>query len=159
MTTCGSRARSGATSPSRDRPRFEAVDAVAFAIEGEPVTTFSAEGIELEGPQTREQYADWLPAVFVDRPAWGEPVTSPIRVAGLSNVFEAVSQVMLTDDDGLPLFEESVMATCGTGCWGEWSVDIPHDVDREQVGALIVWTNSAKDGSRIHVREQPVLLR
>jgi hypothetical protein len=100
-----------------------------------------------------------LPPIFVDYPAWGEPVTSPIHVSGLSNVFEAVSQVMLTDDDGEPLFEDRVMATCGTGCWGAWEIEIPYEVDRQQFGALIVWEFSAQDGSRIHIREYPVQLR
>jgi spore germination protein GerM len=139
--------------------RAAQVDEVVFYLEGEPVTVFSSEGIELDGPQTRSDYYDYLPAIFLESPAWGEPVTSPIQVEGLSNVFEAVSQVMLTDDDGLSLFEETVMATCGTGCWGEWEVSIPYTVDRDQVGALFVWENSAKDGSRINVREYPVLLR
>lgn len=139
--------------------RLDDVDAVAFEIEGEPVTTFSSEGIVLDGPQTRDQYTDWLPAVFIDHPAWGEPVTSPIMVSGVSNVFEAVSQLMLTDDDGLPLFEDFVMATCGTGCWGEWSAEVPYEVDRDQVGALIAWVDSAEDGSMTDIREQPVLLR
>lgn len=139
--------------------RLSGVDQVAFELEGEPVTVFSSEGIQLDGPQQREDYYDLLPAIFVDSPAWGEPVTSPIEVRGLSNVFEAASQVMLTDDDGLPLFEDSVMATCGTGCWGEWEVEIPYTVDRDQFGALIVWEFSAKDGSRINVREYPIQLR
>ena len=139
--------------------RIEQIDQVEFLIEGEPVTVFSAEGIELDGPQERADYYDLLPPVFVDSPAWGEPVTSPMAVSGLSNVFEAVSQVMLTDDDGAPLFEDSVMATCGTGCWGEWEIDVPYEVDRDQFGSLIVWENSAQDGSRINIREYPVQLR
>ena len=139
--------------------RLPDIEEVAFAIEGEPVTVFSSEGIELDGPQQRDDYYDLLPPIFVDFPAWGQPVTSPIEVSGLSNVFEAVSQVMLTDDDGGPLFEDTVMATCGTGCWGEWSVEIPYEVDRDQLGALIVWEFSAQDGSRIHIREYPVQLR
>jgi len=139
--------------------RVAGVDEVAFNLEGQPVDVFSSEGIELDRPQTRSDYYDWLPAVFVDSPAWAEPVTSPIEVKGLSNVFEAVSQIMLTDDDGLPLFEDTVMASCGTGCWGDWSVSVPYEVDRDQVGALIVWEISAKDGSRINIREYPVLLR
>jgi hypothetical protein len=65
---------------------------------------------------------------------------------------------MLTDDDGATLFEDHVMASCGTGCWGEWSVDIPYAIDREQFGTLIVWEISAKDGSQVNVREYPVLL-
>lgn len=140
--------------------RLPEIDEVAFNIQGEPVTVFSSEGIELDGAQTREDYYDsLLPPTFVDSPAWGEPVTSPIGVRGVSNVFEAVSQIMLTDDDGLPLFESHVMATCGTGCWGEWQIDVPYGVDREQYGALIVWEFSAKDGSRVNIREYPVQLR
>jgi spore germination protein GerM len=139
--------------------RIEGIDQVEFLIEGQPVTVFSSEGIELDGPQKRSDYYDQLPPIFVDSPVWGQPVTSPIPAYGLSNVFEAVSQVMLTDDDGLPLFEETVMASCGTGCWGEWEIEIPYTIDREQFGALIVWEISARDGSRIHVREYPVQLR
>lgn len=139
--------------------RLPDIDAVAFEIEGDAVTVFSSEGIELDGPQQRDDYYDLLPPIFVDHPAWGEPVTSPIEVTGLSNVFEAVSQVMLTDDDGEPLFEDMVMASCGTGCWGDWSIGIPYEVDREQFGALIVWEYSAKDGSRIHINEYPIRLR
>ena len=139
--------------------RLPDIEDVEFAIEGEPVAIFSTEGIELEGAQARDDFYDWLPPIFVDHPAWGEPVTSPIAVSGLSNVFEAVSQVLLTDDDGLPLFEDTVMATCGTGCWGEWSVEIPFTIDRDQFGALIVWENSAKDGSQINIREYPIQLR
>ena len=139
--------------------RLPEVDEVAFEIDGETVTVFSSEGIELDGAQQRDDYYDLLPPIFVDSPAWGEPVTSPIQVSGLSNVFEAVSQVMLTDDDGEPLFEDRVMATCGTGCWGAWEIEIPYEVDRQQFGALIVWEFSAQDGSRIHIREYPVQLR
>jgi spore germination protein GerM len=139
--------------------RFDGVERVEFLIEGEPVTVFSSEGTELAGPQDRTEFYDLLPPIFVDSPAWGEPVTSPIQVHGLSNVFEAVSQVMLTDDDGLTLFEETVMATCGTGCWGDWEIEIPYEVDREQFGSLIVWENSARDGSPINVREYPIQLR
>ncbi|HUG74612.1 MAG TPA: GerMN domain-containing protein [Acidimicrobiia bacterium] len=139
--------------------RVDGVDRVEFLIEGQTVEVFSSEGIELDGPQSRADYYDQLPAVFVDEPAWGEPVVSPLVVRGLSNVFEAVSQVMLTDDDGLPLFEGTVMATCGTGCWGEWEIEIPFAVDREQFGALIVWVFSAQDGSRVDVREYAIRLR
>jgi hypothetical protein len=138
--------------------RAAEVDEVLFSIDGEVVTVFSAEGIELDGAQQRDDHYDLLPPIFVDSPAWGQPTTSPIQVVGLSNVFEAVSQVMLTDDDGAPLYEDDVLATCGTGCWGEWQTEIAYTLDREQFGALIVWEFSAKDGSRINIREYPVIL-
>ncbi|MGB8361715.1 MAG: GerMN domain-containing protein [Acidimicrobiia bacterium] len=138
--------------------RLPDIDQVAFSINGEPVMIFSSEGIELDGPQARDDYYEQIPPIFVDSPAWGEPVTSPLTVSGLSNVFEAVSQVMLTDDDGAPLYEGTVMATCGTGCWGQWETEVEYEIDRPQFGALIVWEFSAKDGSRVNVREYPVLL-
>jgi spore germination protein GerM len=140
--------------------RLDGVDGVLFHLDGQAVTTFSSEGIELDATsQRRADYYDLLPPVFVDRPAWGEPVQSPVNVQGLSNVFEAVSQMMLTDDDGETLHDETVMATCGTGCWGEWDATVDYQVDRDQFGALIVWADSAEDGSRIHVREHLVQLR
>lgn len=139
--------------------RATGIEEVAFMIEGRPVSVFSSEGLVLDGPQARSDYYDLLPPIFVDSPAWGEAVSSPLEVTGLSNVFEAVSQVMLTDDDGLSLSERTVMATCGTGCWGTWAAVLDYEADRDQVGALIVWEYSAKDGSRVNVREYPVQIR
>lgn len=139
--------------------QYPTVDSVLLELDGEPVEVFSSEGLILEGPQTRDDYLDLLPLIFVDSPAWGEPVTSPVTVTGVANVFEATLQIMLTDDDGDPLFEDTVTATCGTGCWGDFTVTIPYEVDRDQFGALIVWDFSAKDGSRQNVREYPVQLR
>lgn len=139
--------------------RLPDVDEVDFRLAGEPVTVFSSEGIELDGPQQRENYYDLLPPVFVDQPAWGESVTSPFQVRGMSNVFEATSQLLLTDDDGLPFHEETVTATSGSGDWGEWQATVTYTLDREQVGAVIVWTDSPEDGSRTDVREYPIRLR
>lgn len=139
--------------------RFPTVDEVVFHLDGEPVEVFSSEGIILDGSQTRDDYLEQVPAIFVDSPAWGETVESPVTVTGIANVFEATFQMMLTDDDGEPLFEETVMASCGTGCWGDFSVEIPFEIDRDQFGALIVWEFSAKDGSRQNIREYPIKLR
>ena len=66
---------------------------------------------------------------------------------------------MLTDDDGESLFEAHVMASCGTGCWGEWAVEIPYSVDRSSSASLMVWEISAKDGNRVNVRGYRVVLR
>lgn len=137
-------------------PEIEGVD---FVLDGEPVDVFSAEGIILDHPQTRADYYDLLPPIFVDTPAWGSEVTSPFTVQGVSNVFEAVFQVMLTDGDGLPLFESTVMADCGTGCWGDFSVEVAYDHPGDEVGALIVWEPSPRDGAPTNVREYPIWLR
>lgn len=52
------------------------------------------------------------------------------------------------------------MATSSSGVdWGVFDFTIDYDVDRTQRGALIVWTSSAEDGSRIDIREYPLVLR
>ena len=63
---------------------FPPVDRVAFRLEGRPVTVFSGEGIELDGPIGRAWFADSgvVPPVLVERPAAGETVRAPLELAG-----------------------------------------------------------------------------
>jgi germination protein M len=138
--------------------RFDAVDSVLFELDGEPVSTFSTEGIELDGPQTRDDYLDFLPMIFVDDPAYGGTLDNPAHLSGVAAVFEAVFQAAVVDRDGLILAEPPYLTTTnGTG-WGTFDVTIEYEVDEPQWGSLIVWENSAKDGSQINVREYRVWL-
>lgn len=139
--------------------RVPDVESVVLHLDGQPVEVFSGEGLILDGPQTRDEYVDLLPAIFVDSPAWGEPVVSPMTVSGVANVFEATFRLLVTDDDGAPLSEEVVTASCGTGCWGDFSVEVPYDLVRDQFGAVMVWNESARDGSQENLREYPIQLR
>ena len=107
-----------------------------------------------------------LPAILIENPPYptsSDPSTVafvdyPLVASGTANVFEATISIALTDADGLILWEGFTTATCGTGCRGEWSVTIPYTVDVEQRGSLIVWEESAQDGSQTNVREHPVWL-
>ena len=111
----------------------------------------------LDQPVTRATYADdWLPAIFVDRPAWGASLGS--RVSGSADVFEAVFRLAVLDRNGATLLERQVTATCGTGCHGTFSVPVAYDVSRSQWGTLRVWDLSARDGRPVDVREYPVWL-
>jgi hypothetical protein len=49
------------------------------------------------------------------------------------------------------------MTSNGSG-WGGFDSTIDYELDREQVGAHIVWAYSAQDGAQIDVREYPVTL-
>ena len=138
--------------------QFPTVDAVRLLIEGVVVTEFSSEGILIDGPLTREDFDDQLPAIFVDSPHYFSPAGNPLRIVGNANVFEATFIATVTDNDGLILAEVPVTATCGTGCRGTFDVTIPYDVDVAQLGALIVFEASAQDGEPVNVREYPVLL-
>jgi hypothetical protein len=99
-----------------------------------------------------------LPAIFVDRPAWGASAGNPARINGIANVFEATFRVQLLDARGNLLAEETVTASCGTGCWGSFRTDLGYDVGRAQYGTLRVFAPSAKDGSPDDVTEYRVWL-
>ena len=138
--------------------QFPTVDTVSFELDGQPVTAFGGAGIVLDQPVGRDDYTDQLPAIFMDRPAWSAALTHPGRVSGLANVFEATFRVRLSDAKGAVLVDRQVMASCGTGCWGTFKVDLTYTVARGQYGTLRVYDRSAKDGSPENVTEYPVWL-
>ena len=138
--------------------QFPTVKSVRFQLDGEQVTTFSGEGVVLDTPVGRADYTDQLPAIFVDRPAWGGVLGNPARLAGLANVFEATFQVRTLDGAGRALAAKPVTASCGTGCWGTFDVTIQYSVGKAGWGTLQVFEPSAKDGSRTNITEYPVWL-
>jgi len=138
--------------------QFPGVTGVKIELDGEPVTTFSSEGIELLNPMRRGDSLDQLPALFIDAPAWGATAQSPLQVSGMANVFEAQFRIELLDSRGNSLADATAMATCGTGCWGEFSELIVYSVAETQWGTLRVYEPSAKDGSPINVAEYRVQL-
>ena len=138
--------------------QFPTVDGVLFKLDGKPVTVFGGAGVVLDHPVGREDYTDQLPAIFVDRPAWGAALVHPGRVSGLSNVFEATFRVRLMDAKGSVLVDRQVMASCGSGCWGTFRVDLSYTVAKGQYGTLRVYDRSAKDGTPENITEYPVWL-
>ena len=138
--------------------QFPTVQAVLFEIEGRAVTVFSSEGLILDGPVGRANYDDLLPAIFVDRPAYGAGLGNPARITGTANVFEAAFLITLLDGSGATLVEVPAMATCGTGCRGTFDVTLRYSVPAAGWGTLRVWDGSAKDGSPENVREYPIWL-
>jgi hypothetical protein len=119
-------------------------------------------GVEGSDPEPAAGRADYqsivLPAIFVDRPAWGAAAGNPMRVTGLANVFEATFQAQVLDGKGGILAEKTVMATCGTGCWGSFKTDIAYTIGKAQYGTLRVFALSARDGQPENVTEYRVWL-
>jgi germination protein M len=140
--------------------QFSTVDRVSFKLDGKPVGVFSSEGILLPRPVTRATYRnDFLPPIFVDRPAWGAALVSPGHVTGVANVFEAQFRIALLDRKGRALVDRPVLATAGTGTWGRFDVTVSYDVSTAQWGTLRVWDNSEGDGRMESLREYPIYLR
>jgi hypothetical protein len=136
--------------------QFDSVDAVRFTVDGRPLTNFG--GYELDKPQRREDFAEALPWILVETPDVGDRVSSPVRIAGTADVFEAVVSIAILDANGDVVSSSFTMATCGTGCRGDYSTDVRYDVDRTQEGTIRVYEVSAKDGSAINVVDIPVTL-
>ena len=138
--------------------QFPTIDGVRFELDGVPVTSFGSEGVVLDQPVRRTTYTDALPAIFVDRPAWGGVLGNPARLVGLANVFEASFQARILDAAGHSLAAGTVTASCGTGCWGSFDATIRYSVASARWGSLEVYDLSAKDGSVENRSDYPVWL-
>jgi len=57
----------------------------------------------------------FIPPIFLESPAVGDTVHSPLHVTGLANTYEATCQVRLVDAAGRMVVDHYVMATAGTG--------------------------------------------
>jgi spore germination protein GerM len=138
--------------------QFPTVELVEILIDGTAVDSIGNAGIDLGRGVDRADFTSQLPAIFVDRPAWGAALGPNVRVSGMANVFEATFRVRLLDANGSTLVDRQVMASCGSGCWGTFRVELDYTVSRAQYGTLRVYDRSAKDGSPEDVTEYPVWL-
>ena len=138
--------------------QFPTVRGVNLKLEGEPVTVFSGEGIILDQPMTRRSYRDRLPPILVESPLIGERISSPIKISGTADVFEAVVSISILDAQGQEIANTTTMATCGTGCRGAYSTSLGFVVDQTQAGTVRVYEVSAMDGRPINVVDIPVIL-
>lgn len=138
--------------------QFPTVNGVTFKLDGEPIDVLGGEGIIIDHPMSRTDYEDMSPAILVESPTIGDTISSPVRITGTANVFEAVFRVNIVDYDGLILADEVVTATAGTGTRGTFDVTIPFTLTKPGQGWIIAFSESPKDGSHINTVEIPVQL-
>ena len=118
------------------------------------LTQFPGARISYDGESVnRSDFEQFTPSVLVESPLPFEEVTSPITAVGTANTFEANFQYELLDADGEIVDENFVTATSGTGTRGTFEFTT---ADFDDVAALVVFENSAEDGSRIHEVEIPL---
>jgi hypothetical protein len=96
-----------------------------------------------------------LAPIVVRAPAHGARVSSPVRVSGTADVFEATFQLEVRAGGRL-VSKRTIHATSGTGTRGTWAVKL-----RLPSGnvTLVLYEASAKDGSHIHVVRVPLHVR
>lgn len=138
--------------------QFPAVERVVLMMDGEVVDVFTGEGLMLDEPQERGDFEYVLPAIFLESPTPGETVGNPARLQGTANTFEAAFMVRITGRDGSTIVEVPAMATAGTGTRGTFDVSVPYPLAAGGNGTIVVYEQSAKDGSDINVIEVPVTL-
>jgi hypothetical protein len=102
---------------------------------------------------TRADFEEQTPSVLVESPLPFDTVDTPLRVLGTANTFEATFDYELVDDDGNVLDESFVTATSGSGTRGTFFFTT---AAVEDVTALVVFEQSAEDGSRIREVEIPL---
>jgi germination protein M len=140
--------------------QFPTVKGVQFALDGEPIEVLGGEGLVIDHPLTRKDYADLLPAILVESPQSGESVPNPVTVSGTANVFEANVTVIILDAKGKEIARTFTTATCGSGCRGRFSVSVPYKVAEDQKGTIVVQDDDAAGtGHPPHVVEIPVHLQ
>lgn len=138
--------------------QFPEVSGVNVTIAGAVLNQTDADGRDLPGPATRADYEDQMGPLFVDSPAWGASLRSPMHLAGLADVFEAQFRFRLLDADGRSLADHQLIASCGTGCLGTFSAEVPFNVSASTAGRLQVFDQSEADGSIADVVDYPVTL-
>lgn len=142
--------------------QFPTVEEVVLMIEGDQIQYFGGHGFDVTPSLTRDTFIEnqgVLGEILIDQPAWWAETTSPLLVDGMALVFEGTVQYALYDNDGLELASGFTTASGdGPPNYGSFQFGIPYEVDTPQMGALMMWEQSAKDGSQIHLVEHPVWL-
>lgn len=128
---------------------------VLFTVNDEPIEAYGSEGLDLTDPVGRDSFLDHVHVINLTSPITRQ-ADGTYLVEGIANVFEATLQVAVVDGTGEIVHEEFVTATCGSGCWGEFSTSIDAGLVVPGESSLRVFTYSAQDGSPIDVITVPI---
>jgi hypothetical protein len=138
--------------------QFPAVKSVAIQLDGQPIKPFDIQGAALPRPWQRSDFEQLLPAIVVASPTIGETVSTPVRISGTADVFEATVSLRILDAGGNEIASGTTSATCGTGCRGTYSATLEYHVDHDQTGMVEVFEASAENGQPVNVVDIPVTL-
>ena len=117
------------------------------------------EAVTIDGKRyTRSDFEAETPVILVESPLPFAHVKSPLQVSGTANTFEATFDYDLLDASGKILAHHFVTATSGTGQRGTFTFTARFKIKYGQRGKLVVYEESAKDGSRIHQSDIPLTL-
>ncbi len=107
---------------------------------------------------TRADFEGETPAILVESPLPFTRASSPLRVTGTANTFEATFQYELKDETGKLLAKHFVTATSGNGVRGTYDISIPFTVSTPTKVVLTVYEVSAENGARENQVDIPLTL-
>jgi Immunoglobulin-like domain of bacterial spore germination/Sporulation and spore germination len=137
--------------------RYGTVERVAFRLDGERVETIGSEGVVVDPPIGRREIEEQTPQVLVESPLPGDGVSSPIRLRGTANVFEATVSLEVRDAADEVILETFTTATSGSGTRGTFATELVLP-DAEGPVTIVAFESSAEDGRPLHVFSVPVTL-
>ena len=138
--------------------QFPNVTKVTFQLDGKDISKIGTVGMALNHEVGRSDYEAVTPAIFVDMPAAGDTVATPIHLTGTANTFEAAFTIDIVDADGNVLTEMHAQATSGSGTRGTFDVSMTYTVTKKQAGKVVLFEVSAKDGAKTNQVEISVTL-
>lgn len=119
------------------------IDEVQFIVNNQPVTQFGTDGLDLSGSVNRETFRDELNLINVTQPVLFNSDGLPI-VEGISNTFEATVFLQIVNNGSVD-YTDFTTATCGSGCWGDFSFSLDTPALNED-SLIWVLSESAEDG-------------
>jgi germination protein M len=106
--------------------------------------------------------SDWerlTPPILVLDPTPGQAVTSPVRISGTANTFEATLQIELRDADDHVLAKRFATATSGNGTRGTFDTTLAVPNASPGEVTLVAYEDSAATGKPFHIVRIPLELR
>lgn len=135
--------------------QFPTIKSVTFSLDGKPITELGGEGIVVATPQSRADWVEFEPPIFVESPGVGSILSSPFVLRGTASVFEASFLAELRDDKNKRIARVIMQASEGAPGRGTFRKSIAFKTSAK-TGTLIVWDVSMEDGSRLDEVRIPV---
>jgi hypothetical protein len=129
---------------------FPGVKRVGFELDGESVTAIGGEGVVVDPPIGRRAIEEQTPQILIESPLPGDTVSSPVRLRGTANVFEANVSIEVRDETGTVILETFTTATSGTGTRGTFDTKLPLPMASGDL-TIVAFEASAEDGRPLHV--------
>jgi germination protein M len=106
-------------------------------------------------PLTRASFEDETPSILIESPTPGSQVTSPLRVRGTANTFEATFALDIRNSSNQTFTHQIVTATSGSGTRGTFDTTISFTANGSIW--LVAYEPSAENGQPLHIVRIPLV--